>query len=257
MKNALFYELIYRGIFNLLLYYSKKEVFSMHKKYQRFIDLPEHSRPRERMEEYGAKALANHELLAILLRTGTKELNVMQLAMEVLGNFDDLFMFKQASIEELMEIKGIGKTKAIEVTAAIEFGSRVSRSTQVKQGVVSSSRIVGEMLLEELGGLHQEKVMALYLNTKNEILKKETIFIGSLNSSVAHPREIFRGSVRYAAARIILAHNHPSGNPEPSEADIAFTKRMVTAGELMGIELLDHVIIGEHTYISLKEHGVF
>lgn len=222
---------------------------------QRFEDVPRQSRPRERMEVYGAKALANHELLAIILRTGTKEMNVMQLSMKVLACFDDLFMFRHTTLEELIKIPGIGKAKAIEILAAIELGSRTSRSTQIKEGTVTSSKWVGELLLEELSGLHQEHVIALYLNTKNEIIKKETVFIGSLNSSVAHPREIFKGAVRYSAARIIIGHNHPSGNPEPSEADHIFTERMAEAGKIMGIELLDHIIIGEHSYISLKELG--
>lgn len=223
---------------------------------QRFIDVPEQSRPRERLVEYGAKALANHELLAILLRTGTKNLNVLQLSMNILSEFDDLFMLRHVTIEELVTIPGIGKAKAIEVIAAIEFGNRVARASQIKEGTVTSSSYVGALLQEELGGLQQEHVMALYLNTKNEIIKKETVFKGSLNSSVAHPREIFRGAVKYAAARIIIAHNHPSGNPEPSEADISFTKRMIQAGEMIGIELLDHIIIGEEAYISLKEYGI-
>lgn len=222
---------------------------------QRFENVPQQSRPRERMESFGAKALANHELLAILLRTGTKEMNVMQLAMQVLANYDDLFMFRHTSLEELIEIRGIGRAKAIEILAAIELGSRTSRTTQIKEGTVTSSKWIGELLLEELNGLHQEHVIALYLNTKNEIIKMETVFIGSLNSSVAHPREIFKGAVRYSAARIIIGHNHPSGNSEPSEADVSFTERMVKAGEIMGIELLDHIIVGEHSYTSLKELG--
>lgn len=236
-------------------YSMQKRGFSMSKQTQPFKAVPEQSRPRERLMQYGAKSLANHELLAILLRTGTKEMNVMHLSMQILSHFDDLFMLKHVSVEQLMNIKGIGKTKAIELLAAIEIGSRVSRSSQIKEGVITSANMAGEMLLEELGGLHQENVVALYLNTKNEILKKETIFVGSLNSSVAHPREIFKGAVRYSAARIILAHNHPSGNPEPSEADIAFTKRMVKAGEMMGIELLDHIIVGEYSFVSLNEYG--
>ncbi|MFC6465400.1 DNA repair protein RadC [Marinilactibacillus sp. GCM10026970] len=223
---------------------------------QKFIDVPEQSRPRERLNEYGAKALANHELLAILLRTGTRNLNVLQLSMNVLSEFDDLFSLRHVSVEELMRIQGIGKAKAIELIAAIELGGRVARASQIKEGTVTSSSYIGNLLQEELGGLHQEHVMAIYLNTKNEIIKKETVFKGSLNSSVAHPREIFRGAVKYAAARIIIAHNHPSGNPDPSEADISFTERMTKAGEMIGIDLLDHIIVGENSYISLKECGL-
>ena len=112
------------------------------------------------------------------------------------------------------------------------------------------------MLQQEMRDLQQEHVIALYLNTKNEIIKKKTIFIGSLNSSVAHPREIFREAVRFSAARIIIGHNHPSGNPEPSEADLLFTRRMVESGQMIGIDLLDHFVVGSRSYVSLKEYGV-
>jgi len=222
-----------------------------------FKGYPVDSRPRERMENHGAKALANHELLAILLRTGIRNKSVIELAFQVLGMFDSLHMFRYATLEELVTVPGIGKAKAIELLAAIEFGMRVSKSSQIKAGTVVSSQWIGEFLKEEIGGLMQENVVAVYLNTKNEIIKKEIVFTGTLNSAVAHPREIFRAGVRYSAARIIIGHNHPSGNPEPSEADYQFTKRMVRAGEIIGIELLDHIIVGENKYISLKEEGFF
>ncbi|MER2064501.1 MAG: DNA repair protein RadC [Alkalibacterium sp.] len=222
---------------------------------QKFIEVPQQSRPRERMAEYGPEALANHELLAILLRTGTKDYNVLQLSMQVFSYFDDLYMFKNASLEELLAIPGIGKAKAFELLASIELGKRLAKTTLLKEGTVTSSEYVGKLLMEELKGLQQELVVGLFLNTKNEIIKKETIFKGSLNSSVAHPREIFKAAIKYSSARIIIAHNHPSGNPEPSEADLRFTERMSEAGKLVGIELLDHFIIGEDHYISLKEQG--
>lgn len=218
--------------------------------------IPTESRPRERMEDYGPKALADHELLAIILRTGTKDKNVVNLALDVLREVENLYMFRHVSLQELMKIPGIGRIKGIEILAAIEFGHRISSASQVKEGTVMSSSWVGNYLVKDLSNLTQENVVALYLNTKNEIIKKETIFIGSLNSAVAHPREIFKGAVRYSAARIIIAHNHPSGNTEPSEADFSFTRRMVDAGELMGIEVLDHFIIGENDYLSLREHGL-
>ena len=219
-------------------------------------EVPKASRPRERLDHYGEKALATHELLAILLRTGPKDSNVIQLALRVMNHFGDLHALKMATIEELMEINGIGRTKAIEMKACIELGDRFSQTTQLKSGTITSTQMAGALLKQEMRELQQEHVVALYLNTKNEIIKKKTIFVGSLNSSVAHPREIFREAVRYAAARIILAHNHPSGNPEPSEADLVFTRRMVECGEMMGIDLLDHFIIGDPTYVSLKEYGV-
>lgn len=218
--------------------------------------IPNNSRPRERMEKLGPKALADHELLAIILRTGTKDKNVVNLAMDVLREVEDLHMLRQTSVQELMKIPGIGRIKAIEIMAATELGHRIAVAPQIKEGTVVSSSWVGNYLTKELSNLTQENVVALYLNTKNEIVKKETIFIGSLNSSVAHPREIFKGAIRYSAARIIVAHNHPSGNTEPSEADYSFTRRMVDAGEMMGIEVLDHFIIGENKYLSLREEGL-
>ena len=220
-------------------------------------ETPLKGRPRERLVQYGEKALADHELIAILLRTGTRKQDVLTVSMNLLQTFEDLFYLKNVTLEEFMTIPGIGQTKAVELKAAIELGMRISRASQIKTGQITSSKNVGELLMEEMRGMQQEIVVALYLNTKNEIIKKEEVFKGSLNSSVAHPREIFKGAVRYSAARLIVGHNHPSGNPEPSDADIQFTKRLAECGELMGIELLDHVIAGENSYISLKEWGVF
>lgn len=179
---------------------------------QKFIQVPQSSRPRERMEEFGPAALANHELLAILLRTGTKDRNVLQLSMDVFSNFDDLYTFKNASLEQLMSIPGIGRVKAVEMMATFELGKRLSKTTQLKEGTVTSSEFVGRLLLEELRDLQQEVVLGLFLNTKNEIIKKEVLFKGTLNTSVAHPREIFKAAIRYSSARIIIAHNHPSGD---------------------------------------------
>lgn len=217
--------------------------------------IPNDSRPRERLEKIGVENLSNYELLAIILRTGTKKKNVVRLAAEVLSTVDDIYRLRYISLQELMKIPGIGRVKAGEILAAVEFGKRVNQSIQKKEGKVSSSNWVGKYLQEELSSLTQENVVALYLNTKNEIIKKDIVFIGSLNSSVAHPREIFNRAISYSAARIILAHNHPSGNVEPSEADLSFTKRMIDAGKLLGIEILDHFIIGEKCYLSLREEG--
>lgn len=147
-------------------------------------DVPEQSRPRERLWQYGEKALSDHELLAILLRTGTRSANVMDLAMRILKTFGDFYQLKQASLEELMAIPGIGKIKAVEIKAAIELGSRISKASQIKSGRITTSKKAGEILMKELQGFQQEHVMAIYLNTKNEIIKKETVFIGSLNSSI-------------------------------------------------------------------------
>lgn len=178
-----------------------------------FETMPKELKPRERLSEFGAEALSNQELLAILLRTGTKEVNVLQLAMHVLEMCGDLRELSSISYEELTEIRGIGPSKAIELLAAIELGNRVFKSKLTKGDTVHSSQWVGQYLIDEIGGLHQENVVGLFLNTKNQIIRKEKIFVGSLNTSVAHPREIFRIGVRSSAARLIIGHNHPSGNP--------------------------------------------
>ena len=135
----------------------------------------------------------------------------------------------------------------------IELGHRIAQANQIKLGQIFSSVELGERLIQEMKDLQQEHLVALYLNMKNEIIKKETIFIGSLNQAVAHPREIFKGAVRCSAARVILSHNHPSGDPIPSMNDLNFTKRVVECGELMGIDVLDHIIVGHDCYYSLKE----
>jgi len=220
-------------------------------------EMPEDCLPRERLEVVGEKALSNQELLAILLRTGSKNTNVMEVASKFLNYFNHLYELKNATVTEMMEIKGIGRIKAIELRAAIEFGYRIQQSTQLKLGKVSSSYQIAQNLIYELQDFQQEHLVCLYLNTKNEVIKQETVFKGSLNQSVAHPREIFRSAVKYSAARLILAHNHPSGNPTPSESDIHFTQRMQECGKMMGIEVLDHIIIGAQVYISMREENFF
>ncbi|MEI5989648.1 DNA repair protein RadC [Enterococcus termitis] len=220
-------------------------------------EMPEDCLPRERLEVVGEKALSNQELLAILLRTGSKNMNVMEVASKFLNYFNHLYELKNATLTEMMEIKGIGRIKAIELRAAIEFGYRIQQSTQLKLGRVSSSYQIAQNLIYELQDFQQEHLVCLYLNTKNEVIKQETVFKGSLNQSVAHPREIFRSAVKCSAARLILAHNHPSGNPTPSESDIHFTQRMQECGKMMGIEVLDHIIIGEQVYISMREENFF
>ncbi|MGL4696861.1 RadC family protein [Enterococcus larvae] len=226
------------------------------KKRKLFInEVPEDCLPRERLELFGEKALSNQELLAILLRTGSREENVMRLASTVLNHFQHLYELKNASLHELMSLNGIGKVKAIELRAAIEFGYRMQQSSQVKLGRISSSHQIAQNLIYELRDFQQEHLVCLYLNTKNEVIRQETVFKGSLNQSIAHPREVFKGAVKYSAARIVLAHNHPSGNPKPSQSDINFTLRMQECGEMMGIEVLDHIIIGQKSYISMREEN--
>lgn len=217
--------------------------------------IPKSSMPRERLIDYGAEALSNQELLAILLRTGTRPYNVMELSGLILAEFPSLYDLKSATLNELQQIKGVGAIRSIELKAMMELGSRIHQALQPKYGKIRSSMDLAMQLMEELKDYQQEHLLCLYLNTKNEIVHRQTLFIGSLNQSIAHPREIFRGAVRHSAARIIIVHNHPSGDPASSANDRAFTSRLKECGEMMGIELLDHLIIGHETYVSLREEG--
>lgn len=214
-------------------------------------------RPRERLLRQGAMSLSNQELLAILLRTGTKEESVLALANRVLSTFERLHHLKHATIEEMIAIKGIGEVKAIQILAAIELGRRLSQKQNDDKFTVRSPQDAAAYLMPDMTSLSQEHFVALFLNVKNQIMHKKTIFIGSLNASIVHPREIFREAVKRSAASIICAHNHPSGIPTPSPEDIEVTKRIQEAGFIIGIELLDHIIIGDHQFISLKEKGYF
>lgn len=218
---------------------------------------PQQSMPRERLLEVGAEACSDAELLAILLRTGTKDINVVDLAHQLTMKFGNLYELKSATIDELCQSSGIGLAKAVQMKAALELGARMHRSLQPKLGRIRSSADLAYSLMDELRDKPQEHLLCIYLNTKNEIIHKKILFIGSLNQSVAHPREIFRLAVRVSAARVICCHNHPSGNPRPSENDLRFTQRLKECGELMGIELLDHLILGHDQYVSLREEGLW
>ena len=218
-------------------------------------EVHEADRPRERFLRQGPESLSNQELLAILLRTGSKEESVLTLANRVLVQFEKLHALKYATVEEMKEIKGIGEAKAIQLLAAIELGKRLAQKEIDNKYTIRSPEDAANFLMPFMTSLQQENFVALYLNVKNQIIHQQTVFIGSLNASIVHPREIFRVAVRRASASIIVAHNHPSGNPVPSPEDIDVTKRLIEAGQILGIDLLDHIIIGDHQFVSLKEKG--
>lgn len=218
-------------------------------------DFPEEERPRERFEQSGPESLSNHELIAILLRTGTKEESVLQLSNRLLTNFEGLRLLKDATLDEITAIKGIGKAKAIQVLAAVEIGRRISNLAYDDRYVIRSPEDCANYVMNDMRFLSQEHFVCLYLNTKNQVLHKKTVFIGSLNASIVHPREVFKEALRRSAASVICLHNHPSGDPTPSREDIEVTKRLVESGKIIGIELLDHLIIGENKFVSLKEKG--
>ncbi|MBG9590134.1 RadC family protein [Cytobacillus firmus] len=218
-------------------------------------DFPQDERPRERFVQNGPESLSNHELIAILLRTGTKDESVLQLANRLLTHFEGLRLLKDASLDEITAIKGIGSAKAIQVLAAVEIGRRISKLTYDDRYIIRSPEDGANYVMHEMRFLSQEHFVCIYLNTKNQVLHKQTIFIGSLNASIVHPREVFKEAFRRSAASIICIHNHPSGDPTPSREDIEVTKRLAESGKIIGIDVLDHLIIGENKFVSLKEKG--
>ncbi|MBT2616697.1 MULTISPECIES: DNA repair protein RadC [unclassified Bacillus (in: firmicutes)] len=218
-------------------------------------DYPKEERPRERFLQDGPQSLSNQELLALLLRTGSREESVLQLSGRLMNSFKGLRLLKEASVEELTVIKGIGEAKAIQILASVELGRRINNLNDQDRYVIRSPEDGANYCMEEMRFLSQEHFVCLYLNTKNQVLQKTTVFIGSLNASIVHPREVFKEAFKRSAASIICLHNHPSGDPSPSREDIEVTKRLVECGKIIGIEVLDHIIIGEHKYVSLKEKG--
>ncbi|WP_277923945.1 RadC family protein [Halobacillus yeomjeoni] len=218
-------------------------------------DVPKEDRPRERMRELGATHLSNQELLAILLGSGTKQESVMELSQRLLIHFEGIGLLKDATIEELTAIRGIGIAKAVLIMAAIELGKRIQQMKPVDRYIIRSPEDGADFVMEEMRTLKQEHFICLFLNTKNQVLHRQTIFIGSLNASIVHPREVFKEAVKRSAASIICAHNHPSGDPTPSQEDIQVTRRLQECGKMIGIELLDHLVIGDRKFISLKEKG--
>ncbi len=220
-------------------------------------DIPVSERPREKMAKEGPERLSNQELLAILLRTGTRNESVLQLAQRVLLHFDGLRLLKDATSEELQCIKGIGLAKSIELQAALEFGRRIYTFQEDDRYVIRSPEDVADYVMDDMRFLTQEHFVVLCLNTKNEVIHRQTLFIGSLNSSIVHPRELFKEALRRSAASLICLHNHPSGDPTPSQEDIEVTKRLIECGRLLGVDILDHVIIGDQKFLSLKEQGYF
>jgi len=217
-------------------------------------NLPADERPREKLVQYGADALSNSELLAILIGTGTKDVSAIALANRVLALEEEGISYLSNCLpEELSGIPGMGMAKSCQIIAAIELGKRIATKPKGKRINIKSPDEVASLFIEEMRYLKKEYFKALLLNTKNEIIMIENISIGNLNSSVVHPREVFCTAIKKSACSLIVVHNHPSGNPMPSQTDIDITRRLVEAGELLGIKVLDHLIIGDGTYVSLKE----
>ncbi|HEX2948924.1 MAG TPA: DNA repair protein RadC [Armatimonadota bacterium] len=219
-------------------------------------DLPTDERPRERLEKYGAATLAIPELLAIILRVGNTRMSAIELGQQLICRFGSLRNLANASVQELSQINGIGLAKACQLKAAFELGKRLATAGDVPRPIINSSITAANLVMEDMRYLQEEHYRVLFLDTRHQVITQRDISIGSLNSSIVHPRETFKAAISHASAAIILVHNHPSGDPKPSPEDITLTARMREAGELIGIPVLDHLIIGDGRFISLKERGL-
>ncbi|MEK6673883.1 MAG: DNA repair protein RadC [Nitrospirota bacterium] len=221
-------------------------------------DWPEDERPRERLIKHGAEHLSDAQLLAIILRTGSGSKGVMSLAMELLDKFKGLRAIDSAPISEFKGVQGIGTAKVAQIKAAFELGKRLMAESAISDQVLSSSSAVYMYFAPRFKNMKKEVFMSLLLDTKNRLVgeKEYRVSEGTLTNSLIHPREAFKDAIRESAASVIFVHNHPSGDPEPSRDDIAVTEKLRSAGEIVGITVLDHVIIGDGRYVSLKEKGI-
>lgn len=219
-------------------------------------DIPLNERPRERLINKGVEYLSNEELLAILLKTGTKDYSVKALANSILKQLDNINSLKDINLQSLIKIKGIGQVKACEILAAIELGKRLNEKiTCINQIKVYSSDSIYEYYKDKLNDKKQEHFYCVYLDTKNHIIKDKLLFIGTINESLIHPREIFKEAYLLSASSVICVHNHPSGNVNPSNNDIIMTKQLQEVGKILGIKVLDHIIIGKDVYFSFNDNG--
>jgi len=221
-------------------------------------DLPVSERPRERLQKLGVAALSAQEILALILGRGVAGESVMVTVQRLLARFSDLKGMAHASVEELSQVKGVGLAKAAQVQAAFELAKRMEGYADVgEKPVVKTPADVAGLVGGRLRDQKKEHFLALLLDTRNRLIKLAEISVGSLDTSIVHPREVFKEAISASAASVIFAHNHPSGNPEASEDDIELTKRLAQAGEIVGIEVLDHIIIGDNNSLSLKRAGLF
>ena len=223
-------------------------------------DLPEMEKPYEKLENYGASRLSDAELLAVVLKSGTKNKTSVELAQEILlldSEEKGLNFLKDIPTDELQKIKGLGRVKAIQLKAVVELATRISKPRKIIKRIITSPEEVANILMADMKDETQEIMKVLVLNTKNEIIRIATVGIGTANVNLIEVRDIFKEPIRSNATKIILAHNHPSGDPSPSNSDITFSVKMREFGAVMGIEVLDHVIIGNGKFSSLKRMKKF
>jgi DNA repair protein RadC len=219
-------------------------------------ELPVTERPYEKLEKYGASFLSDAELLAIVIRSGSKKERSVDLAHKILKlNNKGLAGIYQLTLKELQSVSGIGRVKAIQIKAIAELSTRISKVNAIDKMKISSPSSIANIYMEELRHLQKEHLKIVLLDTKNNIIGDKNLSIGTVNASLINPREVFIHALKNCAVHIILLHNHPSGDPTPSKEDISVTRRVLEAGEIIGIRLLDHIIIGDGKFISLKEQG--
>jgi len=216
-------------------------------------DLPATERPRERLRDYGAGSLSTSELLAIVLRTGASRESVLALASRLLSCHGGLVGLARAGFGELCQERGLGEAKAAQLKAAFELGRRLASAQPEERATVRSPQDVANLLLPEMGLLEQEELRVVLMNTRNQVLGVHTVYRGSVNTSLVRVGELFREAVRQNCPAMVVAHNHPSGDPTPSPDDVAMTKQAVEAGRLLDIEVLDHLVIAQQRFVSLKE----
>jgi DNA repair protein RadC len=219
--------------------------------------LPAHDKPRERLQALGADALSSSELIAIILGSGTKGSSVLQLSQEIIAHFGSLPKLIQATVEELQQIRGLGTAKAIQLKAALTLGKRAFNTGYLSRCKIQTPEHAYRYVKDDLQHETREILLSVLLDTKGTVIAKQIISIGTLSNTLVHPREVFYFAIRHKAASLVLAHNHPSGDPTPSQADIEMTSALIKAGELLGIPLQDHLIVGARTFVSLREVGVF
>lgn len=231
----------------------------MKEKHLTIKQLPISERPYEKCQQYGVKRLSDAELLAVIIRTGTKKLRAIEVANNILNYSNEhsgLIGLNYLSLQEMMQISGIGKVKSIQLLCITELTKRMARETRKKKRALLTPEAVAEYYMQDMRHLEYEQVILLLIDTKNHILKDFILSKGTINASLAEPRDVYRHAIKYGAVSVILLHNHPSGDSTPSKGDIALTHRMKKAGDLVGINLLDHIILGDNNYVSLKERNI-
>ena len=219
-------------------------------------DLPAQERPRERLKESGAGALSNAELLAIIMRVGTRSESVLNLSARMLARFGGLTGLSRSGFGELRAERGVGEAKACQVKAALELGLRLASVQPDERVAVTCPSDVAKLLQAEMGLLEQEELRVVLLNTKNQVMGVPKVYKGNVNVSVIRVGELFREAIRENCPAIIVVHNHPSGDPTPSDEDVRVTRQIVEGGKVLDIEVLDHLVIGQQRYVSLKEKGL-